>query len=87
MICACNVLKDSVCAIENVKASAAMVLMCGPPCSPGKSALSILLARDLLSVMMQAPRGPIMVLWVVKVITWAKLTGEGTCPAAISPAM
>ncbi len=64
----------------------AVVWLCGPPCRPGKTALSIAVACAA-SVMIIAPRGPRSVLCVVVVITGAKPTGDGCAPPAIRPAM
>ena len=67
-------------------AMAAVVWLCGPPCRPGKTALSIAVACSAV-VMIMAPRGPRRVLCVVVVITSAWPTGDGCAPPAIRPAM
>ncbi len=54
---------------------AAVVWLCGPPCRPGKTALSSALACSSV-LMIIAPRGPRRVLWVVVVMTSACPTGE-----------
>ena len=61
-------------------ALAAMTCSSGPPCSPGKTALSTALASSAEHTM-APPRGPRRVLWVVKVTTSATPTGEGCTPA------
>ena len=54
---------------------AAVVWLCGPPCRPGKTALSSALACSAV-LMIMAPRGPRRVLWVVVVMTSACPTGR-----------
>jgi len=63
----------------------AMTFSSGPPCRPGKMALSTALAYSDWHTM-APPRGPRSVLWVVKVTTSATPTGEGCAPPAMSPA-
>jgi hypothetical protein len=50
-------------------------------------AMSMAWASASSVVRMQAPRGPQMVLWVVKTVTWAMPTGLGYAPAAAMPAV
>ena len=56
----------------------------GPPCRPGKTALSTALASSSVQ-RIAPPRGPRSVLWVVKVTTSATPTGEGWTPPAMRP--
>ena len=58
--------------------------MSGPPCRPGKTALSIAVAYGVVQ-RMQPARGPRSVLWVVRVTTSANGTGDGCAPPAIEP--
>ena len=67
----------SLAAILNATAIAANFCVCGPPCSPGKTARSMRRARSSSVVMMIAPRGPQSVLCVVQVITSAMPIGLG----------
>ena len=67
-------------------AVAMIALMCGPPCSPGKPAVVIFAASFGSVVREHAPRGPHMVLWVVKLVMSAMPTGLGKRPAATRPA-
>ena len=62
-------------------AIAAVVWLCGPPCNPGNTALSIDAAWSS-SVRIMAPRGPRSVLCVVVVTTGAWPVGEGWAPPA-----
>ena len=70
-ICFCSARNCSVWANLNVVAIEANTCTCGPPCSPGKTARSILRARAASVVRIQAPRGPHKDLCVVNVITSA----------------
>ena len=62
-----------------------MTFSSGPPCNPGKMALSMALAYSAEHTM-APPRGPRSVLWVVNVTTSATPTGDGWAPPAMSPA-
>ena len=86
-VCACNFLNCAVWVSLKVNASAANTFTCGPPCSPGKTALSIFFAIAASVVINTAPRGPSMLLCVVDITTWAYPIGDGTTPAATSPPM
>ena len=85
-ICLPYSLNDGCAASLSATAIAAVVWLCGPPCNPGKTALSRTVACSALETNI-APRGPRKVLCVVVVITSANGTGEGWTPAAINPAM
>ena len=67
-------------------ALAAITCMSGPPCPPGKTAVSIAFANRA-SHRIMPPRGPRSVLCVVVPISCAWPTGLGWSPAATSPAM
>ena len=66
-------------------AFAAMTCSNGPPCMPGKTALSIAFAYSSLHIIIP-PRGPRRVLCVVVVTISAHGTGLGYSPPATSPA-
>ena len=72
-------------AIFSATALAAIVCISGPPCWPGKTALSIAFACSSRQRIMPL-RGPQRVLWIVVVTTSACATGLGCSPAATRPA-
>ena len=63
----------------------AIMCISGPPCWPGKTALSIAFAYSSRQRIMPL-RGPRSVLWIVVVTTSASGPGWGAAPAATSPA-
>ena len=63
-----------------------MLFTCGPPCRPGKTAVSSRFAISGSVVITTAPRGPQSVLCVVNVITCACGSGLLSTPAATMPA-
>ena len=63
----------------------AILFICGPPCIPGNTDLSIAFANSFLHSII-APRGPLRVLCVVIVTTSAYGIGDGYEPPAINPA-
>lgn len=75
-ICSAYFLNSGVAASRSATAIPAVVWLWGPPCNPGKIALSILelrsgsLAKPFLVTIIMAPRGPRRVLWVVVVMAW-----------------
>src|SRR5208337_5695963 len=85
-ICLLYSVNEGLRASSKQTAFAVMVCMSGPPCMPGKTALSIACAYSLLH-MIAPPRGPRRVLWVVVVVKLATPTEVGWTPVAQSPAM
>ncbi len=79
-------MKEGWAASPRATAIAAVVWLCGPPCRPGKTALSIAFACSSVEKSI-APRGPRSVLCVVVETTSAWPNGLGCAPPAISPAM
>ncbi len=85
IVCRWRARNGSLAAIRSATALAAIVCISGPPCWPGKTALSIAFACS--SVLRIMPlRGPQRVLWIVVVTTSACSTGFGCSPAATRPA-
>ena len=72
-------LNEGAAASRKATATAAMAFICGPPCRPGNTALSIFLSRSRMSFLakMSAARGPRKVLWVVVVTISAYGKGDG----------
>ena len=85
IVCRWRARNGSLAAIRSATALAAIVCISGPPCWPGKIALSIAFACSSLQRIMPL-RGPQRVLWIVVVTTSASGTGLGCSPAATRPA-
>ena len=85
IVCRWRARNCSLAAIRSATALAAIVCISGPPCWPGKTALSIAFACSSRQRIMPL-RGPQSVLWIVVVTTSACGTGFGCSPAATSPA-
>ena len=102
-VCTCfaQALNSGCRASPKATALAAMTCSNGPPCVPGKTALSsswliifttpfgVFLPQGFsksLPIRMMPPRGPRSVLWVVEVTMWAYSSGLSSSPAAMSPA-